>query len=76
MEKGVRSEVIQGIDYPDILLWAVWSLQQYAKETSLEHCTAKYGTLITEIVDYIIKSKHPNLFLHENGLLYIHGWMR
>ena len=53
MEKGVRSEVIQGIDYPDILLWTVWSLQQYAKETSLEHCTAKYGTLITEIVDYI-----------------------
>ena len=73
MEKGVRCEVIQGIDYPDILLWTVWSLQQYAKETSLEHCTAKYGTLITEIVDYIIKNKHPNLFLHENGLLYSNG---
>ena len=57
----------------DVLLWAVWALQQYAKETSREQCRPKYGRLLEDIMDYIRHRKHDNLFLHENGLLYANG---
>ena len=36
---------------PDVLLWAVWALQQYAKETSREQCRQKYGRLLEDIMD-------------------------
>ena len=58
---------------PDVLLWAIWALQQYAKETSREQCRQKYGRLLEDIMDYIRSRKHDNLFLHENGLLYANG---
>lgn len=58
---------------PDVLLWAVWSIQQYAKETSRLQCRNKYGALLDEIIDYIRYRKHDNLFLHDNGLLYANG---
>jgi predicted glycogen debranching enzyme len=61
------------MDDPDILLWAVWTLQQYAKETGYENCRTKYGQLLEDIMDFLRKRKHNNLFLHENGLLYTHG---
>ena len=61
------------MDHPDILLWAVWTLQQYAKETSREHCREMYGSLLQDIMKYILSRKHDNLFLHDNGLLYTNG---
>ena len=64
---------IYEMDDPDVLLWAVWALQQYAKETSRENCRAKYGQLLEDIMDFFRKRKHGNLFLHENGLLYANG---
>ena len=80
-EKAIR-EFINGepssykiyeMEHPDVLLWAVWALQQYAKETSRENCRQMYGNLLEEIVDYIHERRHDNLFLHENGLLYTNG---
>lgn len=53
--------------------WAVWALQQYAKETSREQCRQKYGELLKDIIEFIRQRKHENLFLHENGLLYANG---
>ncbi len=73
MDDGKTDSVIQEIEMPDILLWCVWALQQYAKEVSAEECYKKYGSVIIKIVDYVRKSKHPNLFLHDNGLLYSNG---
>ena len=73
MATGESDTVIQEIDTPDTLLWCIWALQQYAKETSLNTCAAKYGKFIESIIEYIRKGKHPNLFLHENGLLYSNG---
>lgn len=64
---------IYEMDDPDVLLWAVWALQQYAKETSRVHCRDKYGKLLEDIILFIIQRKHDNLFLHENGLLYANG---
>ena len=64
---------IYEMEHPDVLLWAIWTLQQYAKETSREQCRAKYGKLLEDIMDYIRGRKHDNLFLHDNGLLYTNG---
>lgn len=64
---------IYEMEHPDVLLWAIWSLQQYAKETTREQCRNKYGVLLEDIMNFILKRKHNNLFLHENGLLYTNG---
>lgn len=67
------TEKIYEIEHPDVLLWAVWCLQQYAKRNSKEICKEKYGTLLIDIIEYIREGKHENLFLHENGLVYANG---
>lgn len=64
---------IYEMEHPDVLLWAVWALQQYAKSTSREQCRQKYGTLLEDIIEFIRREKHDNLFLHDNGLLYANG---
>lgn len=64
---------IYEMEHPDVLLWAVWALQQYAKATSREQCRKKYGSLLREIMEYVGRERHDNLFLHENGLLYANG---
>ncbi|MCC8187584.1 MAG: amylo-alpha-1,6-glucosidase [Bacteroides sp.] len=64
---------IYEMEHPDVLLWAVWALQQYAKETSREQCRTRYGGLLEEIIEYIRQRRHDNLFVHENGLLYADG---
>lgn len=61
------------IDKPDVPLWCIWAVQQYAKETSKENCFEKYGQLISDIIKFIEDNKHPNLELHENGLVYTNG---
>ncbi|MBE6282453.1 MAG: 4-alpha-glucanotransferase [Bacteroides sp.] len=61
------------MEHPDILLWAIWTLQQYAKMVGAKQCWEKYGQLMEDIMDYLVSGKHPNLFLHQNGLLYTNG---
>lgn len=58
---------------PDVLLWATWAIQQYALMVDKKDCAEKYGKLVSDIVDFIRKDGHPNLFLHENGLLFTNG---
>ena len=73
---------ITEIEMPDVPLWAIWALQQYAKETSKEECYKKYGQFIKDVIHFIQDNKHPNLKLMENGLLYTDGkdkavtWMK
>ena len=73
MQEKPISVKIYEIEQPDILLWAVWTMQQYAKETSKEKCKNMYGDLIKEIIIYIMNNKHPNLFLDDNGLVRTNG---
>jgi len=61
------------MDHPDILLWAVWCIQQYAKMVSRDACREKYGVLLEDIMAFICSNKHPNLSLLDNGLLYTRG---
>ncbi|MBR5989351.1 MAG: glycogen debranching enzyme family protein [Prevotella sp.] len=80
-EKGLR-EFMKGksltvkiyeIEQPDVPLWAVWAIQQYAKEAGRDECFKRYGKLLQDIICYIIDGGHPNLRLDENGLLYSNG---
>ncbi len=80
-EKGLH-EFMQGkpltvkiyeLSKPDVLLWAVWAVQQYAKHAGKEKCYQMYGKLVKDIIGYIIDGKHPNLRLDANGLLYTNG---
>ena len=80
-ERGIRefmagkplTGMITEIEQPDVLLWAIWAIQQYAKEASLEKCNEMYGKLVADIVKFIEDNKHNNLELRENGLLYSEG---
>ncbi|EJW96233.1 glycogen debranching enzyme-related protein [gut metagenome] len=64
---------IYEMQHPDVLLWAVWCLQQYAKMVSRDACRENYGQLLKDIMDYLRHENHPNLFIHDNGLLYANG---
>lgn len=80
-ERGIREFItgkplsvkIYEMEQPDVLLWCIWALQQYAREKGMEKCLEKYGRLIKDIVTYIKANKHPNLELRDNGLLYTQG---
>lgn len=67
---------IYEMEQPDVLLWVIWALQQYAKVISREQCRVKYGQLIEDIMQYIRSGKHENMILHDNGLIYINGTER
>ncbi len=73
MEGKPLTVKIYEIEQPDVLLWAVWAIQQYAKHVGREKCNRKYGKLLHDIVAYIVADKHPNLHLKDNGLLYSEG---
>lgn len=80
-ERGLR-EFMEGkpstvkmteIEQPDVPLWCIWAIQQYAKEAGSERCRRLYGKLVFDIVEYIMAGKHPNLTLEENALLHTEG---
>ena len=71
-DKPLTTKIYE-IEQPDVLLWAVWAVQQYAKHVGREKCNRKYGKLLQDIIAYIIADKHPNLRLMDNGLLYSEG---
>ena len=71
-DKPISGKIYE-IEQPDVPLWAVWAMQQYAKEVGRDKCFEMYGKLLQDIITYIIKGGHPNLRLDENGLLYSNG---
>ena len=71
---GEKSDLkVTETEHPDVLLWAVWSVQQYAKMVSRSGAKALYGQLLKDIMDYLSSGKHPNIQVHDNGLIYSDG---
>ena len=64
---------ITEIDAPDVLLWYIWSIQEYAKYHGIDFCCKRYGKIVFEVIDYIRNQHHENLLLHDNGLLSTNG---
>ena len=71
-----RACKLTGMDEPDVLLWFIHALQEYAAYTSIEEVTRLYGQLIIDIMLFIRRQQHPRLFLHNNGLLWVDGKTR
>ena len=80
-EKGLRefmdgkplSVKLYEIEHPDVPLWAVWTVQQYAKDAGREKCYKMYGKLVKDIVKFIAADGNPLMRLDENGLLFANG---
>ena len=70
MADGTTEGVIQEIDCPDIPLWAVWAVQQYAQKVGAEKAAEKYGDFVEKVLNYIIDGASA-LELRENGLVWI-----
>ncbi len=74
METGQTSADIDGIEHPDIPLWALWAIQQYAKTQGKAACAERYLPIVGELVDYILRGGHPNLYIDdETGMLSTDG---
>lgn len=72
--EGNRHEFkIEGLDEPDVLLWFIWSVQQFALANSLKEAADRFGQLCADIILFIRKQEHPNIVLHNNGLLFVNG---
>lgn len=75
LQKYMRGEYydspISGLEDPDVLLWVVWAIQQFAEYESVEEARKLYGEIVGEIIQYYIEPHVGNrAMLAENGLLY------
>ena len=73
MENGAPDPVIREVEHPDVGLWAIWAIQQYAKEVGVQKAAQRYGDLVGEVITYIMAQKHPDLKMMDNGLLFANG---
>ena len=73
METGEPDKHLQGIDLPDVPLWAAWAIQRYSHDTDVPTARDRYGELVAQLIDFIIDGKHPNLQVDDNGLVRTDG---
>lgn len=73
METGEPDKNLQGIDLPDVPLWAAWAIQRYSHDTDVPTARDRYGELVAQLIDFIIDGKHPNLQVDDNGLVRTDG---
>lgn len=73
METGEPDKHLQGIDLPDVPLWAAWAIQRYSHDTDVLTARERYGELVAQLIDFIIDGKHPNLQVDNNGLVRTDG---
>ena len=72
--EGEREDFkLLGIDEPDVFLLFIMAIQHFAQHQTTEEAAKRFGKLVIKIVQFIRKQNHPNLFLHNNGLLYVNG---
>ncbi len=68
-----HSRMIHGIAEPDIPVWAIWAVQQYAKSYGMEAARERYLGMVTALIDFITSGGHPRLTLESDGLLSTDG---
>ena len=80
-EKGLREHMegkpltvkLYEIEHPDVPLWCVWAIQQYAKDAGRDQGYKMYGKLVRDIVTYVMEGGGDAMRLDDNGLLYADG---
>ena len=76
MQTGEPDKHLQGIDLPDVPLWAIWAIQRYSHDTDVPTARERYGELVSALIDFIADGKHPNLKVDSNGLVRTDGTKR
>ena len=71
---GELDHRIAGIEEPDIALWAVWAVQQYAKNIGKKEAADTYLETVAYLMDAILDNVHPILKVtDDNGLVLTEG---
>lgn len=73
MQTGKGDGVIREIEHPDVFLWAIWAIHQYARAMGIDKAQTLYADFVGEIITYFWDQKHPDMKLMENGLLFAEG---
>lgn len=73
MQTGTGDSVIREIEHPDVFLWAIWAIHQYARAIGIDKAQSLYADFVGEIIAYFRDQKHPDMKLMENGLLFAEG---
>lgn len=77
LSTGETDRRIEGIDLPDIPLWAAWAIQQYAKVAGSDAARDRYLERLGEIVDALLDGRHHDLHIDEvTGLASVDGTTR
>lgn len=69
MKTGFPDKYLTEAEHPDVLLWMIWSLQQYAKADGMQACRERYRDVVEEVMEYLSTNSHPNLFVQPTGLI-------
>ncbi len=64
---------LEGMQDPDVLLWFIRVIQQFAEIKGMAEANKQYGKIVSKIINFIRKQNHPNLFVHNNGLVFTNG---
>ncbi len=73
MFDGHISRTIHGINEPDIIGWAIWAIQQYAKSYGVAAAAQLYAQPVAEMVNFLLTGSHPRVKVEESGLLSTDG---
>lgn len=63
-------DVIEGVDKPDALLWAINCVQDYSRWVGMTKTREEYGEFVEWAIRNIMEDKHPHMKLRDNQLLY------
>lgn len=61
IDEGIDDPYIKGLQYPDIPLWATWTVQQYALSEGEEEARKRYLPFLSKVLNYVLDNRHPNL---------------
>ena len=73
VETGNLSDRVMGIDLPDVPLWAIWAIQQYAKAYGFEEARERYGVMVAKLINYIRDNRSRNLVMVDRGMVATNG---
>ena len=76
MKTGQDDKHLQGLDMPDVPLWAIWAIQRYSHATDMATARTRYGQLVKDLLQFIIAGRHLNLTLDPNGLVRTDGRLK
>lgn len=67
------SSLMTQIGDPDVGLWAVWCVQQFALLRGVEEARSRYGAFVSRMIDYYMTNALEHTRLEDTGLLYVYS---